>query len=236
MPAISDAVAQLTAAGTPVLFLDTCSILDVIRAPLPERKLGGCAEAALELLAMATETPPRCRVVVGSFVPAEWHNNSPAVCAELEKRLKRMDEEAELFHRVCGHLTLSVGFGRAQYQVSGLPSQLLDVSSRLLGAALVLEPHPDTNSRAFGRVAISQRRPSHKGGELKDCTIFEECLKVCRQLQSTAFSRKLVFCSSNIDDYCAPGVVPHADIAADCAAVGLRFTTTLPWAVSELKT
>ena len=49
MPSIADTVAQVVAAGVPVLFLDTCSILDVIRAPLPERKLAGCVQAATEL-------------------------------------------------------------------------------------------------------------------------------------------------------------------------------------------
>jgi hypothetical protein len=34
MPAITDAAAQLHAAGLPVLILDTCSIVDVIRAPI----------------------------------------------------------------------------------------------------------------------------------------------------------------------------------------------------------
>lgn len=75
-----------------------------------------------------------------------------------------------------------------------------------------------------------------QGRELKDCTIFEECLEVCRQLQAGGFSRKKVFCTSNTEEYCAPGVIPHADVATDCGTVGLVFTTTLPWVVNELKT
>ena len=59
MPSIADTATRVAAAGVPVLFLDTCSILDVIRAPIPERKLGGCVEAASELVATVTAaTPP----------------------------------------------------------------------------------------------------------------------------------------------------------------------------------
>src|SRR5262249_31933475 len=67
MPTIADAAAQVLAAGVPVLFLDTCSILDVIRAPA--RGLANCVEAATELLGMATGSPPSCSLVIGSFVP-----------------------------------------------------------------------------------------------------------------------------------------------------------------------
>ena len=34
MPNIADAIAHIQAAGLPVLFVDTCMLLDVIRAPL----------------------------------------------------------------------------------------------------------------------------------------------------------------------------------------------------------
>lgn len=236
MPSIADTVTQVAAAGVPVVFLDTCCILDVVRAPLPDRKLVGCTEAATELIAMATGKPPACSLVVGSFVPAEWTKNAPVVLAELERRFNRMDEEADLFHKLCGHFTLTIGFGRPQYAGSALANRLRDLSQQLLMSATVLDSHPDAVTRAYQRVAVSQRRPCRKGGELKDCTIFEECLEVCRQLQAGGFKRKMIFCTSNTDDYCEPGVVPHAHIATDCAAVGLRFTTNLPWAVSDAKT
>ncbi len=42
MPSIADAVTQLRAADLPVLFADTCSLLDVIRTPLFCRRLIGC--------------------------------------------------------------------------------------------------------------------------------------------------------------------------------------------------
>ncbi|QJW96212.1 hypothetical protein [Frigoriglobus tundricola] len=188
------------------------------------------------MIALAAANPPSCHLVVGSFVSGEWHKNAPTVRSELERRLNRMDEEAELFHSLCGRLAIPVAFGRPRYVASGFGSRLTDLSLQLLQSAVSLAAHPDTNGRAYERVAITQRRPCRKGGELKDCTIFEEYLEVCQLLKATPFARKLIFCSSNTDDYCSPGVVPHADVADDCSAAGLLFTTTLPWAVSELKT
>jgi hypothetical protein len=234
MATIADAAAQVLAAGVPVLFLDTCSILDVIRAPA--RGLANCAEAATELLGMATSVPPSCRLLVGSFVPTEWNDHQQEVLDLLNGHLDRMQSQAAHFHGLCGHLGLAIPFGPPQYVTSGLSTRLHDLSRQILQASLVLDRHNDTMERAYNRVAVTRRRPCRKGGELKDCTIFEECLEVCRQLQSGGFARKMVFCTSNTEDYCAPGVTPHTDVATDCAAVGLVFTASLPWAVNELRT
>ncbi len=233
MPSIADTATRLAAAGVPVLFLDTCSILDVIRAPV--RGLAGCIEAASELLAMATAAAPLCNLVVGSFVPTEWDDHDESVLNTLITHLDRMDEQANHFHSLCGHLGIALVFGRAQYAASGLAKCAHDLSRQLLHAAVALDAHHETMTRAYARV-VTKRRPCRKGSELKDCTIFEECLELCRLLQKASFPQKLVFCSSNTEDYCEPKVIPHPDVDTDCAAVGLRFTTTLPWAVSELKT
>lgn len=229
---IADAASQVSAAGVPVLFLDTCSILDVIRAPA--RGLTQCVESATELLAMATAS--QCTLVVGSFVPGEWNDHQQEVLDLVKAHLEKMQAQAAHFHDLCKHLGLAIAFTHPQYPTSGLATHLHDLSARLLRSSLVLDRDSGTMARAYDRVAVTQRRPCRKGGELKDCTIFEECLEVCRQVKGKGFARKLVFCTSNTDDYCAPGVTPHLDIAIDCTAVGLTFTTTLPWALNELKT
>ena len=234
MPSIADTAARVAAAGVPVLFLDTCNILDVIRAPV--RNLTGCVEAATELVAGVTAVVPRLALVVGSFVPTEWADNAPGVPATLTRHLSRMDEQAGHFHDLCGHLGIGLSFGRSRYSATALADRLHDLSRELLDAAVVLDRHPDTSGRAFDRVTVTRRRPCRNGSELKDCTIFEESLEVCRRVAGASPAPRMVFCSSNTSDYCDGNVVPHPDIAADCAAVGLVFTTTLPWAVAELKT
>ncbi|MGO8903225.1 MAG: hypothetical protein ACLQU5_33545 [Isosphaeraceae bacterium] len=54
MPSIGDAVAQIVAAGLPILFIDTCILLDVIRAPLRPAQPRD----------QGTLNPPRVRQVV----------------------------------------------------------------------------------------------------------------------------------------------------------------------------
>lgn len=233
MPRLADASAQLLAAGLPVLFLDACSLLDVIRAPT--RLLKGCVESAAEMLRLVTSAPAGCTLVVGCFVPGEWHTHAGPTAEELRKHLLRMDEQAAYFHDSCGFLGMALSFGRPVYGGSGLAGRLQDLSQQLLDRAIHLDPHNDTNLRGFTRAA-TYPPPSRNGGEVKDATIIEECFEVCRGLQAAGFARKRVFCTSNTADYCESGGRLHPALAVDFGAVGLGFTTTLPWAVHEITT
>jgi hypothetical protein len=234
MPSAADAAAQVQAAGLPVLFIDTCSLVDVIRAPIRPEKLRGCVEAAAELLQLVT-TPQRATLVVASFISLEWHTHAPATRDELTKHLGRLDEWAISFHDACAFVGIAPAFGRPVYASAGLADALFDLSGRLLQSAVCLDPHNDTNMRAFQR-AVTHTPPSQKGGEIKDSTIVEECLEVCRLLHAASFPRKRVFCTSNTDDYCDATKALHPSLDADFRAVGLVFTKELPWALHELKT
>lgn len=235
MPSIADATAQIQAAGLPVLFVDTCSLVDVIRAPMRPDKLRGCVEAAAELLRLVTVPPQQAMLVVASFVPGEWHTHAGPTADDLKKHLSRLDEWAIAFHDACGFAGVTPPFGRPLYGAAGLADALLDLSKRLLDSAVRLDAHNDTNMRAFRR-AVTNRPPSRKGGEIKDATIVEECLEVCRALQAAGSLRKRVFCTSNTDDYCDTAKALHPALDGDFRAVDLVFTKELPWATHELKT
>lgn len=235
MPTPAEVAAQLLAVPVPVLFLDTCSLLDVVRAPDVERGLSGCFEAATELLRLSTATPPQCNLAIGSFVPIEWATNAPKVLSELQQHLQGLEEQAIRFHDLSSHLGITLPFEKPAYQQSMLAKRLHTLSEQLLRTAYPVDRYAATSQRAYERVAVTGRRPCRKGAELKDCTIFEEYLEVCRHLQAMGFACRQVFCTSNTRDYCDPGVTPHAEIAADCAAVGLQFTTSMPWALAEIQ-
>ena len=101
MPTIAAVANQVLTAGVPVLFLDTCSILDVIRAPA--RNLVGCVEAATELIGMCQKTPIGCSLVVGSFVPIEWSNHNQHVLGELDKQHSEFSKTPHIF-MICANI------------------------------------------------------------------------------------------------------------------------------------
>jgi hypothetical protein len=234
MPSLADAVDLIRAAGLPVLFADTCSLVDVIRAPTRPGELRGCVEAATELLAIATARPPGCLLVAASFVPGELLAHAGPEADNLRAHVARVDQEAEHLHGFCGLVGIVPSFSRPAYGSLPLADRLHDLSRGLLDCALRLDPDQDCIIRAHGRAA-TYTPPSRKGGEVKDSTILEECLEVSRRLQAAAFGWKLVFCTSNRRDYCEAGSRLHPPLAVEFGAADLGFATSLPWALNEIK-
>ena len=70
MPDVAAAAAHIKLAVAPVVFLDTCVLLDVVRAPL--RNTAGNVEAAKEVLTGASRTPPTIYPVIACPTPTEW--------------------------------------------------------------------------------------------------------------------------------------------------------------------
>ena len=77
MESIATAVGRIRLAVAPVVFLDTCVLLDVVRAPL--RNSAATVEAALELLTGAKRVVPTVYLFVGCPTPTEWNDHIDAV-------------------------------------------------------------------------------------------------------------------------------------------------------------
>lgn len=88
MPTIAAAQAQLHAVDRPVLFLDTCVIIDIIRATM-RCKGTTFVRSAVELRTMLTSAPPSCALVIASVVPTEWDNNAPKTVTRFVHTLQK---------------------------------------------------------------------------------------------------------------------------------------------------
>jgi hypothetical protein len=231
MPSIDEVARRITAADVPVLFLDTCILLDIIRSTY--RCLPNYAARASELWGLAMKSPPACLVVVSSIIPHEWNDNVQIVTNEIVRHFEKMEDHSSHFHDACQGLGIAAPFGRSGYAQMGLAEALRDLSKQILDLALCLDADDGSRSRAVTRV-IRKIPPSQHRREVKDSAIIEEYLAVCQQLQAAGFARKRVFCTSNTTDYCDPGAQPHPKLEAEFDAFGLTFTTNLPWAVHEI--
>jgi hypothetical protein len=72
-------VSRIANEPRPVLFLDACSILDVVRVFHRHTLQAGTAEAAVEIIDGSISTPRRIWGVTTSLVLAEYRKNRPAV-------------------------------------------------------------------------------------------------------------------------------------------------------------
>ena len=232
MPSITAVADQLVAADLPVIFLDTCILLDIIRAI--KRRYKNCISAAKELHAAATTPPPRCSMVVSHIVRKEWVDHEKELLDEVTRHLIEIEDQSKHFHDACDIFGIVPGFARANYAGHSMGERLCELSRQLLNCGIEVESDNECSGRAMERV-IHGIPPSSKGHEAKDCTILEEYLAVCRCLHAAGFGKKKVFCTSNTTDFCEiGGKGPHSKLAPDFTAVSLRFTADLPWGFHDV--
>jgi hypothetical protein len=230
MALIADVVSTITANPAPVVFLDSCVLLDVVRAPL--RNAAGEVRVGSQLLTSARKVPATVYLVVGSPTPTEWNDHIDAAEKDCTTAVNSCNAVAD----VCGYLAVAgvVGLPAAALALPGLLRQL---SENLLAAAIRLDHDGGSLGRAIDRV-IEGRLPARKGGRgAKDAVILEHALEATRQLRVAGFAGTCVFTSSNTSDFAAPPLTTvHPLLAPHFASVNLHYAASLTAAEALLLT
>ncbi len=226
MTTLSQAVADLTAAPRPILFLDTCTLLDIVRAPL--RDLIASVRAGVELRALAATGT--IRLFVKDIVPGEWLNNM---------RAARQDGEDGV-RAFIATWQIAADLGLPAPPLPVLPpgtliDELQQLSDELLMSADILERDYAGMSWAIDRVA-AKKKPSSAKGTVKDCHILGHSLRLGALLAASGYPNSRLLVSSNRSDFAAPNAtVFHPDIAPDAANAGLRYAISLEATLTALR-
>lgn len=226
MTTLSQSAADLAAAPRPVFFLDTCTLLDIIRAPL--RGLAGEIAACVELQALAAAGA--IRLYVQDIVSREWVDNLPAA---------RRDGAAGIrAFAATWHIAVVLGDPAPPLPVIppvNLIGKLEQLSHDLLATADTLEKDYDGMSWAIERVA-AKRKPSSAKGAVKDCHILGHALRLSSLLTASGYRNSRVLVSSNRADFADPNAdVFHPDIATEATAAELRYAGSLVAALAQLR-
>ncbi|MBN9369273.1 MAG: hypothetical protein J0H59_19960 [Comamonadaceae bacterium] len=217
----SSDIAALAASSAPVLCVDTCTVLDVIRDITRETVTPGDAMAGLALLT-AAETGTGLTVLMAEQVSLELATHIAGVEQEALNGLAKLQAQIQRVHNV------AVAYGALG------PLYIQHLAGHVVRARTVLDrwtrvvrpvPHNDAvASRAFRRVN-APRTPARKGKEsMKDCVIVEAYIEAASQLRAAGLTAPIVFASSNTKEYHAPNTTHlQSDIAADLGAVGVEY-------------
>jgi hypothetical protein len=226
MITLAQAAADLIAAPRPILFLDTCTLLDIVRAPL--RDLTAAVRAGVELRAL--EATGTVRLFVQDIVPGEWADNLPA---------DRRDGEAGI-RAFTATWPIAADLGQPAPPLPVLPpgtliDELEPLSRDLLMAADTLDRDHAGMSWAIDRVAAKQK-PSSAKGTVKDGHILGHALRLSTQLAAAGYRNSRVLVSSNRSDFAAPfATLFHPDIVPHAAAAGRQYAVSLEAAIADLR-
>jgi hypothetical protein len=226
MITIAQALANLIEAPRPILFLDTCVLLDIIRAPA--RDLTAEVRAGVELRALQASST--VRLFVQDIVHREWIDNLPAARREGEAGVRAFTATWQI----------AADMGQLAPPLPALPpgtliDDLEQLSRDLLFAADSLDRDHDGMSWAIDRV-VAKQKPSSGKGMVKDCHILGHALRLSNLLAVAAYPHSRVLISSNRSDFAAPNAtVFHPDIVPDAIATGLRYAISLEAAIADLR-
>jgi hypothetical protein len=228
MTLIADIVNRVTANPAPVLFLDTCILLDVVRAPM--RHSPDEVRVAQQLRTSIGKSPKTIYLVVGSPTQKEWNDNIDDTMKECDQAVNSCNDVVS----ICGHMGLPAvaPFASRPPALAGI---LRKLSSGLLGAAMATDHHADALGRAIDRV-IGSIIPAKRGGRgAKDAVILEHVVQTTTELRAAGFGGTCVFVSSNTTDFAASGTSsPHPLLVPIFAPINLEYATNLTHAEAKL--
>jgi len=221
MTAIGRIVTAITGSPAPVAFLDSCTLLDVVRAP--QRNNASEVRVAQLFLASAHKAPRTIHLVIGSPTQTEWNDHIDKIESECEDAIECCNAVAA----VCGHMAMPAP-APLPAGTGGLPALLRQLSADLLAAAVTMDHNAAAMRRAINRVIASQL-PAKKGGTgAKDAVIVEHALETTAQLRAAGFGQTCVFVSSNTKDFAAPQSTNlNAALVAAFNPIQLAYATSL---------
>ncbi len=220
----------IAAAGKPVLLIDTCSILDVMRDPTRDTLQIHERQAGLDLLT-ALERGALSGVVAHQVV-LEFADHDQAIQMEANRALNALRGKIERLNKLS--------------QVLGAPGPLdlahlddhvartREIVDRFLQRLTCYEPDAIIFEKAFTRIN-SNRAPARRGKESsKDCIVIETYLKCAELLRAARLTTPIVFLSSNTNEYLMENRVLKSEIANDFGAFTIDYASNMALAKHQL--
>jgi hypothetical protein len=216
------------ASPAPVAFLDSCTLLDVVRAPL--RNKATEVRVARSFLAAARKAPKTIHLLIGSPTPKEWNDH----VAKTEEECEDAIECCNAVAAACGHMGMAA-LAPLPTGTGTLPALLRQLSADLLAACVTMGHQAAAMSRAVDRI-IAPRLPARKKGTgAKDSVIVEHAIELTTRLRAAGFTQPCVFVSSNTSDFAAPSsTAVHPDLATAFSAAQLDYAISLEHAETIL--
>jgi len=229
---IAEIVSSLCELNAPVIFSDTCSILDIFRA-VHKTNINITHVSGFKRLPGLIEKG-KIQSVITYTVKEEFLTNEAGVYVELEKTINKLIQNNEKFISVLQSLGIGYEFHFKGIEDINLPKVLKESLRRFIERSLVLDKDEIVANKAVTRFEKNEPPTSQNKKELKDCLIIEHYLELAQKLRDIGFSNKIFFMTSNSSDYGKIGSLkPPLD--SQLSGVKMDYRDNYNWILSELE-
>lgn len=233
---IEEICQKIINAPAPIIFFDACSIVDIVRTPdfersnIPQNTIF-YAKFIIELL---HANPKKLWILTSEIVKTEAFEHIDNEKEKLEKKIKKHDDIRVKFISCANDLLNTNNPSGLKIQSIDLAEHLKYLAQNVLNHCLVAKVEDIHTIKGFNRV-LANKLPAKKGkSEPKDCVILESLLDVSEKLRSQQFSEKIIFITSNINDFGKPSDISNNSLNNDFYPLNIIYVTNLEWASKEL--
>ncbi|MFN7658712.1 MAG: PIN domain-containing protein, partial [Dolichospermum sp.] len=201
----------IISAPAPVLFLDTCIILDIIRSPFRDKISTNNNEistneisASLELIRKTEANNRSVWLVTNEIVYTEWKENIETVKNELTEEIKKAELKRQKMVNAANIIfDIKHNFGQP-IQTLNLSEHLGNLSKSLLDKCEKIAIDDSHYVEAMKRINKCDAPAQRGKNSAKDCQIFAAFLDIGKQLRNKNFHQNICFITTNYQDYGKP--------------------------------
>ncbi|MEA5618537.1 PIN domain-containing protein [Cronbergia sp. UHCC 0137] len=224
----------IISAPAPVLFLDTCIILDIIRSPFRDNISTNEISASLELISKAQLNNHSVWLVTNEIVYTEWKQNIETVKIELTEEIKRAELKREKMVNAANIIfNYNHDFGQI-IKTLNLPEHLGNLSKSLLDKCEKIAIDDSHYVEAMKRINKCDA-PAQRGKDsAKDCQIFAAFLDIGKQLRNKNFQKNIYFITTNYQDYGKPNA-PKLPLEQELISINAKYLNKLEWGLAIIE-
>lgn len=214
---LNNAAVHIATSAVPILFLDTCVMLDIFR--IVER---ASSYKPFKVYVELAEKVKRGDVIIvyNETVQSEYMYNAPAVVKEVKSKIQNMNRRWNAFRSMRDRNEVANEINLSDEKVI----QSAEILLRAIRKDAVIVKDYDAALRSSYDVVLKHKAPAVRESQFKDAYIFKTCLDLAKKS-----GKQIVFCSTNTKDYCedSGSKKVHPDILSQAAANNVVVTLSL---------
>lgn len=209
----------------PVLCLDTCILLDMLRDPTRKDVLVHQHDSSMVLLA-AARSGPAFEVRIAEQVEKEYLDRVDEVEEDARRRVTSLQDTVNRLNTLVSLHGISQPI--ALHHWNGHEARCRSHADLWMKTGMIVKESINTVPNAFHRVRQA-RTPARRGKESsKDCVILETYLEHIQSLRSAGRTAPAIFVSSNTKDYASTNrTTIKDDIKSEFQALNLHFAPNM---------
>lgn len=209
--------------SVPVLCIDTCSVLDIMRDPTRDETKPHERKAAIDLLDRLETGDLVC--LIAEQVELEFKEHDLPVQEEATKAIQKLQERVDRANQVHGAFLSPISISLTH--LDAMVASARQIVQRWLNASVSAPGSTDALRCAMDRVNRNIS-PARKGKDsVKDCLVLETYLEAMTSLRTAGLPATAVFLSSNSKEYLGETMVLKNDLQLDFFRTNMVYAANM---------